>query len=206
VKLKTTALVAAALCAASFVHAAESDTTSGLVRTYTNDFNGGPGAVTGLWLNIPFTTDDYMGVTDPIAGLTNVATWTFTSASAIAAINLSFWYAVPGNNQGTFTLTGQPLVPLADTPGNVVDFGLVNPGSGGSPNDGLFTASYSNLAAGTYTLSFATAASVNLLDLKAMKIDDLRVIITAVPEPGTYALMLAGLGVVSLLARRLRKV
>jgi len=58
-----------------------------------------------------------------------------------------------------------------------------------------------NLAAGTYNFSFTFTTLGG--ESKDLSLD--RVYVTAVPEPGTYAMFLAGLGVVGLIAMRRRQ-
>lgn len=52
---------------------------------------------------------------------------------------------------------------------------------------------------GDFTLRFAAVANVGAMQVG---LDNVSLSVTAVPEPGTYALMLAGLGVVGAIARR----
>lgn len=63
---------------------------------------------------------------------------------------------------------------------------------------GGFSATFANLAAGSYTLGFAVG------NFDKLGIDNLSVQVTAVPEPATMALMAAGLGVVGWAAKRRR--
>lgn len=60
------------------------------------------------------------------------------------------------------------------------------------------TISFTPGSSGNYTLSFANAGGDNLGAI----LDNVVVSTTAIPEPETYALMLAGLGVVLVAARR----
>ncbi len=66
---------------------------------------------------------------------------------------------------------------------------------------GNFTYDLSNLLAtgGNYTLRFATASNVGSM---VMGVDNVSLQVTAVPEPESYAMLLAGLGVIGAVARR----
>jgi hypothetical protein len=65
------------------------------------------------------------------------------------------------------------------------------------------TLSFSNLAAGTYTLQFSgTLAAANSLLLPTVGAYASLVSVTAVPEPESYALLLAGMGMMGYLIRR----
>lgn len=88
----------------------------------------------------------------------------------------------------------------------------VNLGFGGP--DGYYTDSAYNLAAdpvfqniahsgGTATFTFQIeGAGIQSLDDESWAMDQLRVSVNAVPEPGTYALLLAGLGALTMLRAR----
>lgn len=68
------------------------------------------------------------------------------------------------------------------------------------------TFSATNVAAGTHTLSFSgTADYLQFGDTSAF-IDNIRMTVTPVPEPETYAMMLAGLGLLGCMARRKKNV
>jgi len=73
------------------------------------------------------------------------------------------------------------------------------PASASNPNYGLFTWDLSALpaTASSFTINFGLDIHSSAL---AFQLD--QVAVTAVPEPQTYALMLAGMGVVGLIARR----
>lgn len=61
-----------------------------------------------------------------------------------------------------------------------------------------------NIAAGSHTLEFAGTNPLNKADTSAF-LDNVRMTVTPVPEPETYAMLLAGLGLMGGIARRKQK-
>ena len=163
-------------------------TTSGLTTTYKENFNGGSSFSAG-WYDALLTNDDYLWLTV----LNPVSSFTFSSSRPLTSLSLSFWYSVPGDNNGQVEFANSGVVSLGDVPGNALQFLLNNPGpsSGGLGGafDRAFFGSVSNLGAGTYTITFKTAG--HLLD--GLKVDDLTIITTAVPEPSSIAIIGIGL-------------
>lgn len=191
-----TAAAAALACAAVVpAHAIVTTTVSGSTTTYLENFNGGssfsnPG---GTWFN-DVGSDDYLWLS--IIGAS--ASYAFT-VPAGGTITLDFDYAGPwSRSNGTVQLVGPPQS-LGDTPGSWVDFLFANPG-GASNYDAHYNATLAGLAAGTYTLTFAKGAGWN----SSLKIDDVSIAVTAVPEPAAVAMLLAGLGVIGAVVRRQR--
>jgi hypothetical protein len=188
-----------ATCAATSAHATMQVSTSGATTTYSETFDGGSSFTGGT--RIPgLGGDDFLFLN----AAASAASYTFTSASAIAALDLSFWYASRNGQGGSVTLSTFNQT-LGNTPGNVAQFGGNNPGpqTGGLFNnyDAYFSQTLTNLAAGTYVLTFAKGAGAQ----QSFKLDDVKFTVTAVPEPSTYALMFAGLGLVGWAARRKRQ-
>ena len=173
-------------------------TIVGNTSTYSENFNGGSSFSAG-WFNAPFTADDYMWITSPVGS--NSSNYSFTSGAAISSLTVSFYYSAFSAQQAgaaSWNLTG-PSSNLPNT-GNALLVSLNNPGSGNSNAvalaDQFITQTWSNLAAGTYSLNFATAG------FSELKVDDVKIAVTAVPEPETYAMLLTGLGLMGAVARR----
>lgn len=193
------AATAALVGAASLAQANVSVSTAGNTTTYTENFNGGTSFSGGGWFNAP-GADDFLW----LSSLAPVASFSFTAAANIASLTLSFWYSGPSpTDNGTVSLN-LLSAPLGNTPGNALQFLLNNPGpaTGGRNNwDAPFSSSLSNLAAGDYTLSFATGAGYH----PSLKVDDVVLSVTAVPEPAALALALAGLAVVGVAVGRRKR-
>jgi hypothetical protein len=188
---------------ATVVKSVSGSATTGLTTTYTESFNNNATSFSTGEYNAASTSDDYLWLTS-----SQKASWSFTTATALKSVSISFFYSVPGADTGFFKFASNSVVALADTTGTAAQFKLNNPGvaTGGLSRaddfDSSFKATYTNLAAGTYTLTFATDAP-DCDALSGLKVDDLKITtISAVPEPETYALMLAGLGILCFLARR----
>lgn len=60
----------------------------------------------------------------------------------------------------------------------------------------------SNIAAGTHTLTFSGTAHYARYGDTSAFLDNVRMTVTPVPEPETYAMPLAGLGLLGFMARR----
>jgi hypothetical protein len=207
---KRTALAAALLAAASLAQATVTTSTSGLTTTYTENFNGGSSFSAGFF-DDPLSADDFMYLGQGLL-LPTSSSFTFSSAAAIASLSFNFWFSGPLNGtNGTVTL--RQVAPsntigfgnLGNTPGNAAQFLLNNPGAGtgglGGTFDRPFTSpTFSNLAAGSYQIVFGVANTFGA----QLRVDDFQMQVTAVPEPATVALMLAGLGVVGAAAKRRR--
>ena len=174
--------------------------TVGPTTTYSESFDGGSSFSAG-WFNTPLNPDDYL----LLDVLTPTSSFSFSSAVPLASLTLSFWYSVPGNNSGSVSVAGSGPIALADTPGNAAQYSLNNPGPNNTTGflnfnayDAFYTTSLSNLAAGTYVVSFATPGL-----LTSLKVDDLTITTVAapVPEPETYAMMLTGLTMIGWLGK-----
>ena len=180
--------------------AAQATVTTSVVgntTTYTENFNRGSSFSAG-YFNAP-GSDDYMWLNSPIGAPSS--SYSFSSAVDIASLTISMWYSayadpasgslVGGSfsNDQDFGNTGSRLLVFANNPGADSNW------FASSRADQFFSTTWSNLAAGTYSLNFAVAGG-------SLKVDDVTIAVTAVPEPETYAMMLAGLGLIGAMARR----
>jgi hypothetical protein len=190
-RLLTIACAALVASIAPSANATVVTTTDGLKTTYTENFNGGT-SFSGAWYNTLLNPDDYLW----LSALAPSSSYTFSSSRPLSQLSLSFWYSVPGDNNGQVSFASSGVVSLGDTPGNAFEFLVNNPGasSGGTGAfDKSFFGSVYDLGAGMYTITLSTAG--HLLD--GLKVDDVTITTTAVPEPGSLAIMglgLAGLG------------
>jgi len=109
--------------------------------------------------------------------------------SSVSLIGGAFNYSTLLDFTSSY-VAGQPVLNAA----KATAFLLSNPN--GSSN--LTLSGLGTLAAGTYTLTFTAG------NIAGLKVDDVKIggTLAAVPEPETYALMLAGLAAVSFVARR----
>ena len=187
--MKLKQIIGAIAIALTGVAAQATVTTSviGSTTTYTENFNGGTSFSAGAF-NAPLTSDDYLWLTLPGS---STASYSFSTLSAVQSLTVSFWYSAV-SAAASWSLSG-PSQTLVNTG---LGFLVNNPGPGGVQGvDQQVSYTWNNLAAGNYTLAFATS-------LGGLKVDDVQVSVTAVPEPETYAMMLAGLGLMATVARR----
>jgi hypothetical protein len=135
-----------------------------------------PAVVGNQYLSIPLTTGSAAG------GSTFLASYTFSSN----IYEVGFFWGTPDSHNTVTLYDGANLV-------GSVSGGTFGLGGGGSSGEGR----YVNLSAFGATfnkITFQTAAAYS------GEFDNIA--INAVPEPGEWAMMIAGLGVVSLIARR----
>jgi hypothetical protein len=194
--------LASAVAALALATPAMALTTStvGPTTTYTENFNGGVGNANaftgGTVLPSLIPGDSYLALS-VLAG--NPASATFSIATAIESLSFQFNYLglfIGSSVDGSFSVTGPGgLLTSGNLSNNSV---LLNPGPSGAS---FASAVFNNLAAGDYTFTF-TRNTANLLN--ALHVDDFQLTVTAVPEPATVGLVLAGLGVLGVAARRRR--
>jgi hypothetical protein len=198
--LRKLVVVAALGAACSGAFANVSVSTVGSTTTYSENFNGGT-SFDHAWFDAPFTSDDHLF----LSALSPSSTYTFSSAVALATLDLSFWYSVPGDGNGIVGIAGSAPNLLGDTPGNVLKYLLNNPGpgsSGAGAFDAYFSTRLTDVGPGSYSVTFATAGGL----FDSLKVDDVTITaIAAVPEPQTYALMMLGLGVLGAVSRRSKR-
>lgn len=197
--------LAALTAAASLAQAATTTTTF----DFNNNSLPSGWATTGNLINLG--GDGYV-LLDQLGNSQDKLTYNFTLGST-ADVSFSFWYGAYSTAAATVfsvALQGQSPVNYGRTNagGNVfqqaaqgIAFLALNPGaSTPSGLDTQATQSFTGLGAGTYQIVF----QVNNGALRAAKVDDFSLTTTTapVPEPETYAMMLAGLGGIGFMARR----
>lgn len=140
-----------------------------------------------------------------LSGNLGTATQSISFTQALSSLTLSFWYAGFGASNATVSLGNLLNVTLPATASNANPFNRNNPGpdqSGNGAFDKYFETTLQGVAGGNYLLTFTRGTGSNA----ALKFDDVQVtgLAAPVPEPQTYTLLLAGLGVVGWVARRRR--
>lgn len=127
-----------------------------------------------------------------------------SSTFAVAAgdvVSVDFFYSTPSLLGGFVALVKPGLnIQTLDWVGSTTNwskYGKSNPGVSDTTSKS-FSESFDGLVAGSYTLKIWAPV--------ALRLDDVKVTVTSVPEPETYAMLLAGLGIMGALARRRRNV
>ncbi|MBK9347983.1 MAG: PEP-CTERM sorting domain-containing protein [Burkholderiales bacterium] len=120
-------------------------------------------------------------------------------------ITVEFWYSssistlpnIPGNQGPLFAFNGESFN-LNSTGGILAT--THNPGANFAPSthQAHFSHTFHAVVGGNHTLTFSTGAG----NYRTLNVDDLKITVTSVPEPETYAMLLAGLGLIGAVARR----
>ncbi len=209
-------LSAAALAAFAISgHATLTSSTTGSTTTLIENFDGGTsftnvngqsGGYAG-WKDAPGTTDDYIHYQNGWWQSAQGSTLSFATVSSNSNVTVSFYYAFWNPNGGstppTISLDGSVQNLDFHSTGDFLNTTNNNPGPDSATDlaqaDRPFTFSWSNVGAKVnHTLTFSTGAGSS----RQLSVDDLKIVITPVPEPETYAMLLAGLGVMGAVARR----
>lgn len=205
-----TALTAAMLCALASGASAQSVSTQQSFDSLSNGSLTAPGwTVLDPAVNVSFiggqnSADKFL---EFLSG--SSASYSFSlGAGYLYDLNIAFsyvgWVSQSGDSTATVTVSGpsglldtQLLAPQFTGSGAQNDYAAVNPPN--SPS-GSYSSSFAALSAGTYVLSLDTLGSQG----RKLRIDNLSIEAVAqpVPEPGSWALMGAGLAVLGTLYRR----
>lgn len=179
-------------------------TTNGLVTTLTDNFNGGAtqcayisfvnGNCVAANLQNP---DGYLQMAPGSLNTTASATFSHDYGPQATNVSVSFWYVTSPSYTAVFDFAGTSVA-LPSTGYNFTNPGANNPSTG----QAFFSHTFQNVAAGLHSLTFSTGIGSS----KALFVDDLDITVSPVPEPQSYAMLLAGLGVVGGALRRRRKV
>lgn len=106
----------------------------------------------------------------------------------LTSLDVGGWFNLPSNNTARLSITGHTL-----SSGDV------------SIDSGLSTTTFSHLMISSFTnLTSMTMKIAGYSSPAYVAIDNL--VVTAVPEPESYAMLLAGLGLMGAIARRRRKI
>jgi|GEM_PF-952665 len=162
----------------------------------TSSFNvTGGGASNALWLNAgEFNPNPFYGQNYEGGGVSQ----TFTSAAGLATFSADIAFRASNSSDigGIFSVLIDGVV-LGS-----YDFGTV--GGGTTRNALNFT---TNLDAGTHTLQLQVVRPyAPAKNVRAQYFDNVSLDLAAVPEPATWAMMIAGFGLVGGTMRRQRKV
>jgi hypothetical protein len=191
-------LSAAALAAFAISgHATLIPSTTGSTTTLTDTFSFGPsecGYITftyGSCVKTPNDPDGYLALHTGAAHHIDSASFAYTYGSVPTNIEVSFWYTT--NGPVVFEFAGTSLVLPKK------GYGTLNPGDNFSLDyQAHFNYTFHNVAAGSQTFLLKTGDNGGHM----LKVDDLKITVTPVPEPETYAMLLAGLGLMGAVARR----
>lgn len=175
----------------------------------------------------PYFGDDYLNMQAGIVGFDNHAQISFSTTEALSDVTIGLWYAYYSGNtgvEGMVSFDGTPSMSMQLLYGDIRSINPQNPG----PDSGLGNAASAdrygvfamhNVGAGVHTLDFSTCNGHlgAACGMARYKLDDLTITVTptaeapgitslgavtAVPEPETYAMLLAGLGLVGAAVRR----
>jgi len=144
--------------------------------TGTDSNHAAPPGDSSRYLSAGVSSDQHSPVTATFAG--GLSYFGFYMGSPDAYNSVQYTYS----NHDSITLTGTQLAALAGDPAN------------GNQSLGVYINAFAGSGNRISSVSFSSSANAFETDNHAL--------ISAVPEPGTYAMLLAGLGLMGLVARR----
>ncbi|RZS58184.1 PEP-CTERM sorting domain-containing protein [Sphaerotilus mobilis] len=165
------------------------------------------GLVNGSWFeNTQITVGGIEADNFLVLGRGDSFTFNFSLTAPVSNVVIAFAYS--NTNGNPTNAQGQPITVNVATNSWTMDSesssldntaiaGTGNPSF--SNNSQTYTRAFNGLGAGNH---FFTWARSNQANSGTLRIDDFSATVTAVPEPETYAMMLAGLGAIGFLSRR----
>ncbi len=212
--LRAAALAAAALFIGFGAQAQVSENFDGLSTSPSNAYGGAnvlptfsTGLISGSWFEDTAVTVGGGAAADKFLVLGRNDSFTLNFSLTAPLSNVLFQFAY-NNVDGSPTLNGGVINVGTNTwnmdslNGTLLNT-VVTGGGAGNPSlsNGahVATLSFNGLSSGNHTFTWNRSGLANS---GSLRIDDFSATVTAVPEPETYAMMLAGLGAIGFMSRR----